>query len=128
VGFRDIVRNGLKTVDKVTSDLHSTILHEAWISNDTYGKPQYALPVRVKGILEVEQRLRRLDSGQEVLQHAVITFPRPLKVNGATGRREPIDPRDVLTLPSGYSGPILFVGGVVDPSTGRPYGLEVILG
>jgi hypothetical protein len=69
-----------------------------------------------------------MPGGAEVLQIATVTIIGPVAANGADERREPVDPRDRITLPNGFSGPILDVGGVVDPDTGSPYSVQVILG
>ena len=57
-----------------------------------------------------------------------LTFVRPIPDEGTAGRREPIDPRDKITLPDGTAGPIINTGGLVSGGTGKPYMLEVWLG
>jgi hypothetical protein len=52
----------------------------------------------------------------------------PVAANGTTGRREPIDPRDRLTLPDGAVGNILAVEGLGDPDTNHNYFYQVYLG
>ena len=129
MGYDSIIRKGVALADKMTDSLQCNVQHFAWIGNNDYGGPDYETsPVIRRGIVEEKEYLRRLPDGQEVTQKASITFPRPIAANGAADRREPIDPRDKLVLPSGYTGPILGVFGVVDPSTQQPYSFEVIMG
>lgn len=123
-----ILRSGVATVDRTTLSGQVAVTHEAWISADTYSKPAYDDPVTLMALVEMKQSKRTLPGGTEIVQRAVLTFTRPVAANGATGRREPIDPRDRITLPSGFTGPILDVEGVVDPSTGSPYSLTVTMG
>ena len=129
MGYDSIVRKGVASADKMTDSLQCNVQHFAWIGSNDYGGPDYEpSPIIRRGIVEEKEYLRRLPDGQEVTQKASITFPRPIAANGAADRREPIDPRDKLILPSGYTGPILGVFGVVDPSTQQPYSFEVIMG
>lgn len=129
MGYDSILRNGMKTLDAQTSSLQDVVEFYAWESSGDYGEPQYsAQPIIMPAIVEEKQMLRRLMNGTEVAQKASITVPRPITPNGASGRREPVDPRDKIILPSGYTGPILYVNGVVDPDTHAPYCYEIILG
>ena len=126
-----LVSSLIAVADNLTTSmgLQASVTHYAWTANgSTYGEPTYATGVARNAIVEMKQRLRRLAGGQEVLQQASVTFPRPITANGATGRREPIDPRDKIVLPNGYTGPILSVEGLENPDTTAPYMLEVILG
>lgn len=133
MAFDSILRNGIALIDSITDNggLQADVVHHPWIADgSTYGEPTYGASVTRSAIVEEKQRLRRLADGREVNQVASITFPRPIAANGATNRREPIDPRDKFVLPSGFTGPIAHVGGLgpVDPITGKSYGLEVIIG
>jgi hypothetical protein len=123
------VRNAVAIANKVTKSLQdSTITITPWIGSDVYGAPLFGSPILVSGIVEERQYLRRLGNGQEVVQRASITILKPMTDNGAAERREPVDPRDKVVLPSGYTGPILDVMGITDPSTHNPYMIEILLG
>lgn len=132
MAFDALIRSAIATADSVLESLQADVVHHAWIADGTtYGDPQYATPAITRSaIIEQKQRMRRMADGREILQLAVITFPRPIAANGAANRREPIDPRDKLVLPNGFTGPIADVSsiGPIDPTTGSPYGLEVIIG
>jgi hypothetical protein len=128
MGFDTLVRNGVALADRMTTDLQVTIQIYPWIGTNDNGGPLYGSAVSMKAIVEEKEITRRLSTGQEVTQQAEITIPRPVAANGATERREPIDPRDKILLPSGLTGPILDVNGMVDPTTNQPYMFTVILG
>lgn len=128
MGLDSIIRNAITLANSVTADLQTTVTHEAWIGQNSRGLPTYDDAVSRSAVVEFKQVRRRRPDGSETLQAARVTFVGPIASNGADGRREPIDNRDRITLPNGYSGPILEVLGVVDPTTGAPYALDVILG
>jgi hypothetical protein len=129
MSLASLIRSAVATADKVTKTLQdSTVLIYPWINSDDNGGPLYDDPISVDAIVEEKQMLRRMSDGQEVMQKASITIPRPIADNGAANRREPIDPRDSIVLPSGYRGIILAVNGVIDPSTHNPYMFQIILG
>jgi hypothetical protein len=133
MGLADILRNGVATANRLTAGLQTSVLHQAWIGQDRFGVPTYAAAIERPAIVEFRQRLRKGFNGAEVMQHATILFLEPIAPNYASGRREPIDPRDKITLPSGYTGPIIDISGVIDPApTGvdlpSPYALEIALG
>jgi len=128
MNLADILRNSIALANTITSDLQTTVAHSAWIGQDRNGKPLYDTAVNRAAIVEYKTELRRIPSGEEIAQTATITIVGPIDDNGAADRREPVDPRDKFVLPNGFSGPILDVSGVIDPSTGRPYTITVTLG
>lgn len=128
MGLASIFTKGVAIADKVTATAQVTVRHYAWIGVGSSGEPVYASPVSRKAIVELNERHYKNATGEEVVQKASVLFPRPITPNGATERREPIDPRDKIVLPSGYTGPIRTVQGVVSPLTSGPYALEVTLG
>lgn len=128
MGLDSIIRSGIALADKVVTILQDTITIAPWTGSDSQGGPTYGTPVSMLAIVEEKQFLRRLGNGQEVTQKAQVTIPRPIADNGTANRREPVDPRDLVVLPSGYNGPILDVNGVTDPQTHNPYMFVIILG
>jgi hypothetical protein len=128
MGYDSILRSGIATLDRATKSLQVAVTHEAWISADAYSKPEYDDPVTLMAVVTMRQVQRKLPDGREVVHRATLMFTQPVAANGAEGRREPIDPRDRITLPSGFAGVIIDVRGPVDPSTDAPYVLRVELG
>lgn len=70
--------------------------------------------------------------GETVTVKAVLYILDTVDPNGATGRREPIDPRDKITLQSGIVGSPISgpkgEGDLIDPSSGRSFFTVVGLG
>lgn len=116
--------DALATADAATEALGlvGTVTHEAWIGQDSGGDPIYATAVLRKArIQEGALPHRQGDTGDLVTTRACIQFIGAVEFNGAEGRREPIDPRDRITMPSGLTGPIEDIrDALVDPLTGRP--------
>jgi hypothetical protein len=128
MGLDAIVRSAVATANRITGSLQTTVTHEAWTGKDVYNAPSFAAGVARPALVEWMPELQRGASEEQVRAKAKLTFLEPIAANGATGRREPIDPRDRLTLANGYIGPILRVSGLEDPTTTRPYLLEVWIG
>lgn len=131
MGLGSILRSGVAIADSVTGGtdgVQVSITHRAWTGRDGYNKPTYGSSVTRKAVMKSVQRMIRTTGGQEVQARAALTFLAPITANGASGRREPIDPRDLITLPDGTTGPILDIQGTVDPDTSQPFALRVFLG
>jgi hypothetical protein len=127
-GFADLVRSGIALANSLTSTLQVEVTHEAWTGQDGYGKPTYAAPIKRTAIVEQKQRwIRNRDSSVMAVMPKV-TILGPITDNGAANRRDPIDMRDIITLPDGTTGPIQDVEFIMDPETNRPYMYEVTLG
>ena len=128
MAFDDLIRTGVALADSLTGSLQATVTHEAWIGSDEFGKASFATGVGRPAIVERRNRERQMSDGRTILTTAKITFLRPIPANGATGRKEPIDSRDRLTLPDGSTDPVADVEALVDPDTGRGYYAVVYLG
>lgn len=128
MSLASIIRSGIAIADKTVISLQDTITIAPWIGIGIYGEPKYGAPISMKAIIEEKEVLRRLSNGQEIIQKAQVTIPRSIANTTAEGRRNPIDPRDKIVFSSGFTGPILNVEGIIDPSTHNPYMLVVILG
>ena len=135
--YAKLVRNSVALIDDATTSLQVTVQHSAWVSADpTYGVSVYATAIPRLAFVDDKEQMMLQPNMQMIRSRAKIDIIRPIAANGAVGRIEPIDVRDKFTLPNGYTGPILTVGGptelnrtgLVDPSTLAPYIYEVILG
>jgi len=126
--FSNLVRLGVGLADSFTADTQANIVHEAWIGQDKFGKSEYAEPTHPRCVISNKTKMIVSATGQLVTAASTLTFTTLPESNGAPGRREPIDPRDRITLPTGFTGPIVFVGGPVDPTTNEGYVLSVSLG
>lgn len=98
------------------------VTHEAWIGHKPggYAEPDFAVPVTRLALVQEGTNQQRTPEGKEITVRACISFLDPIPANGAVGRREPVDPRDRITLRSGLTGPIVDApGSVIDTETGR---------
>lgn len=128
MSFSSLVRSGVSLADSLTGSLQDECTYEAWTGSDRFGKETYAAGVALPTLIERKQDLVTDYEGEEVVSKATITILRPIADNGASGRQEPIDPRDKFTLPDGTSGRILSVDAFIDPSIGAGYFHIVKLG
>lgn len=121
MALNDLIRKGLQIADKATSSLQATVQHAAFIKNDGEGGYLFATPIPRLALIERKQKAFRNKEGDEVVSTHVVTILRPVDPNGAAGRQEPIDPRDVITIPDGSASGILHVETIVDPAIGAGY-------
>lgn len=129
MGLQSLVSAGVAIASSLTASLRVTVTHEAWTgTSGNYATPTYATGVSRTALVEMNPTLTRLPDGTEVMARATVTFLDPISAQGASGRREPIDPRDKITLHDGTTGPILSVSGLANPDTNLPYLLVVTLG
>ncbi len=131
MGFDSLVRNAVALANSLTSTLQVAVSHKAWIGDDDTGKPTYATAVSRKAIVSDSSRRIRRDDSEEIVARTYIAFLAPIaaRTPAVTGRHDPLDERDQLTLPDGRTGPILDTdGGLVDPLTGRTFFHQVWLG
>lgn len=113
-----IIRNALVTANNVTSSLQtSSIQLHRKSASGTWGDT-YAAPVTVSAIYEKKSKLVQTPSGQMVEAKSEITILSPID----------IDYDDKIVGPQGETGPILRIEGLIDPSTNRPYMVQVWLG
>lgn len=124
----NIVRNAVAKIDNVTKSLQTTVLISRWTGQSFDGTPSYAAPLSLQAVVEYKQEQRQSPSGQTRVSKAHVIIISPLDALGAPERSEPLDERDLITLPNMTTGPILETSGVVDPATGLPYMHEIWLG
>lgn len=129
MGLASIVRNGIAIADKITKDLQAPVLIQRWISEGRSGTPgREASPITVMAIIEPDKNKVPNPSGGAMIVTSKITILTPMAAQGAAGRDEPIDQRDLVTLPDGSTCPIFRVlGYLTDPSTNYPYMIQVSL-
>lgn len=124
-----IVRKGVKTIDKITKSLQPEVTILQWVgSGDGYGSPGSIKTVKYRAVVEEGDQPRRLPNGLEVMTVAYLIIIQPVKPNGASGRDEPIDGRDIFILPSGLKASVAASRGVDDSKTKKQYYHEVWLG
>lgn len=122
MSLASVVRGAVATANKVTNSLQATVSLKQWISQDAYGTPTYGPTIRRTALVEQGENRFKTPPGVLINTKATVTFLQPIPANGAAGRTEPIDDRDILTLADGTSGPAI-VGEpmLVNPETDKPY-------
>lgn len=121
------IRSAVAVADDVTRPLQSTVSYQRRTGQDQFGDPTYAAAVDLLAIVDWKATQRRTSTGLLTVSRAVITFLDAAALSTATGGAG-IDDNDKLTLPDGTTGPILDLGGFIDPGTGVPIATEVFLG
>jgi hypothetical protein len=122
MGMGGIIAGAVAAAHAGTVGLQVEVSHEAWILADALGAASFAAPIPLtafvqEGVLDVPK-----PDGQVMTTKARLGFVGPVAPNGAPKRREPFDPRDKITLPSGITGRIVEVPGtMLNPDTGAPY-------
>ena len=123
----NVVRSAVKVADSVTKPLQATVSYERKTGQDTFAQPTYATAVDLEAIIDWKSRQVRTATGILTVSRAVITFLDAAALSTATSTNG-IDDNDKLTLPDGTTGPILDLGGFIDPGTGIPVATEVFMG
>lgn len=128
MGLDDVVRSAVATANSVIADLQDNITLAPWTGSDSHGAPTHGTAVTFSAIVNRRVKPVRSVNGELVMSKAQIIILEPVAANGATGRHEPIDARDIPTLPDGDTGKILETEGLYDPSTHAGYYHVIDLG
>lgn len=130
MGLDTTVRRAVATVNKITNTLQVAVQHQPWIGDDGAGTDEYGTVIERRAV--VNEKQRQVYSDQKLVNtKATITFLVPFAAvtpNAGKERMNPVDPRDIFTLPDGLTGPTILADGLLDGGTGRPYFSEVYLG
>lgn len=123
----NVIRDAVKVVDSVTKPIQATVSYQRRTGQDAFGAPTYAAAVNLRAIIDWKATQRRTSTGILTVSRAVIAFLDVAALSAATGGAG-IDDSDLLVLPDGTTGPILDLGGFIDPGTGIPIATEAYLG
>lgn len=123
----NVIRDAVAVADSVTRPLQSTVSYQRWTGQNAFGEATYAAAVDLKALVDWKAKQVRTATGTTEVSRAVVTFLDAAALSAATGGAG-IDDNDVITLPDGTTGPILDLGGFIDPGTGTPVATEVALG
>lgn len=130
MSLQSIVKNAVKTIDKIVKPLEAIVSFEKCTSTDVKGKRHYdngVIPLRAS--VDWKQRqLRTLDGTLSVSRASVMFLD--FKALMTATENEGVDDKDRITLPDGTTGPILDMSGYIDPgnTAGNPFATEVFLG
>lgn len=105
------------------------VAHHAWTGADNWGNATFASPVNRRALWEPGHQAKfDTNTGSVVQVRGKLTFLEPVEPNGAAGRVEPIDNRDLIILPDGTTGPIFKPEGLYNPVAGKPFLIELWIG
>lgn len=135
----EIIRAGVAIADSLTQGAQVYVTHEAWISGGEMGDV-YADPVQIRAV--VDRSNKQAMRGTTVLfigatltfttspEHPLTSGGSPVDTSQITPPRTgPIDTRDRITLPDGWTAQVVDIPeGVIDPGTGRGFAPVVLLG
>lgn len=132
MGLGSVVRGVIPVIKEVIGGqdgLMDDITIRYWESDgDLAGGGSYSEPVEFQAVVERKQEQVKDFDGQTVMSQHYLGFIEALPPHGGDDRDEPIDPRDLITLSDGSTGPILKTDGLMDQQTSGPYIFEVWLG
>lgn len=126
-----LVREVVADVDTLTATFQVPVEHWAWVGliGDGDDRPRFVdAPIVRNAIVEAAPSSTSAIGGEVTAYSHHIVFLTLIEPNGSEGRREPIDPRDMLVLPDGTTAPIARISGPMDASTLGRYVTEVWLG
>lgn len=131
MGLADIVAGAVTIARTVTLDLHTTITLAQWIGEDQFGKGIYATALSLRAIVEDKNKQLKTGEGQDAVSKTYIAVLEPIDAataNSGFTRKNPVDERDIVTLPDGSTGPILDIDGLINGATGVPFYSQIYLG
>lgn len=110
VGICDSVTDGLRFQTKVT--------YRRWLGNENgYGDERLNPPKKIRAVVEYKQTNVTSPSGTESVSKVNVLFL-DLKTLMKATNNNGVTVQDEVTLPDGTTGPLLSVGGFVDPQLG----------
>lgn len=128
----DVLRTGVQVIAAgVLESFKGTVSHQAWVGADGRGGDLYATAANRRALIDLTKKVLHTTSGRYVNVFATLSFLDPIadtSANSGFTRENPIDPRDILTLPDGSTAPIQQTGAFMDPVTSRPVFNDTILG
>lgn len=132
MSFADDIRDGIATIHQEVGSVELTVSFSAWIGQKSGadGEDDFATAVPLTA-MTILTRKKIWKDGRLVDTQAYLLFLTPIPdtaANSGFTRDNPVDPKDIFTLPDGTTGPTILGKGLMDPSTQRPYMLEVYIG
>jgi hypothetical protein len=112
-----IIRSALITANNVTSTLQEEV--SVYTStNGTFGTSYSPTATKYPALVERETKSVQSPGGEMLESRTTITFIQPIDVKYT----------DKIVLKDGTTDPIRAIQGLDDPSTGKPYMVQVFLG
>lgn len=117
-----LIRKGVKLADKLTAtDMQSMITLRRSTGENGYGALTYGELETIPAIVDYTSHMLTGTGGESINVAATVLI--------LDATIEPISVEDLITLPNGYTGPIISApGSVNDPSVDRPFVQEILIG
>lgn len=124
----DVVRSGIKLVDKTVKSLEATVTFQKCVfSDDGSGTPTYPTSVPLRAIVEWKEVQVPSSSGLINVSRPTVLFLDYNALMAATNN-EGISEDDRIFLPDGTTGPTRNLEGFLDAQTGQTMYTQVYLG
>ncbi len=129
-GLADLAQSLIASVaSPLSRDFQADIVWKAWESTTGDGDDTFdTTGVQLKALVDRTVKQHYTGDGRLVQVVATLTILDPITNNGASGRKNPIDPRDHFFLDDGTTAPIVELPQFENPATGAPFLVTVILG
>lgn len=120
----DILEKGITIADKLIPGVKSMCTLKQFTGSDANGDLTFADPITFSAVVDYTNKVT-IRNAQTVSISATLTILETVAFNLTMTdppRRNPIDPRDEITLPDSTIGPIISVpGSVNNPRTGTGF-------
>jgi len=124
----DVIRSGVKTIDKVIKPLQTSVTYVRVTARDSYGAPTtFSSPTTLKAIVDFTNAPTRNKEGITVTARATLTMLDVAEIVAKTGGQG-VDTDDEFTLADGSVAKVLSIGGFMDAGTYKPIPTTVMLG
>jgi hypothetical protein len=128
MALADIVRKAIKTANTVVKSFQTTVVIERWTGENVFGEEKPPTLLNAQAIVDLNPGKTFKQDGIELPIRARVYILTPIAPEGTTGRREPIDERDIFTIPGVPNARVIGTPGIQDPKTNQPYFCEVVIG
>ncbi len=121
----NVLESGIQLLDSLIPGVKTVCTLEQFTGSDANGDETYAPPITdIEAVVDYTNKVT-IRNAQIVSISATLTILKEVPFNNTVTdppRRNPIDPRDKITLPDGTTGKILSVPGAVNnPTTGTGF-------
>lgn len=117
-----LVSGAINIANQMTASLQVTISLKRWRGQTGSGEPLYPKTETYTVLLQRENHRMTSPEGQIITVNATkITFLQPLEADGTAGRKEPLDPRDLVIFPDKSEHQVIDVKEFINASTNAPF-------
>lgn len=124
----DVLHTAVKIIDNVTKPIQTEVQYRHCLNPDIdgYGTKDLAPAVGLKAVVDFKMQQVRTQQGELVVSQCAITIV-DVAALAAASNNEGLSVHDQIVFPDGRTGPLLNVGGYMDPGTGQPVATDTWL-